>query len=480
MKKLAQIVDGKVYLIFNPQELYGTEDLTDMFSNEIIFLDITDNDTVEVDMVYDEASNSFTSAHKEEPLPTRSYKRDDYGLFISAKSFDIFNHGSSIWDRPDVVGVNLEINQNGEIISNNPNQSCPESPIIFDDVLIMNKDFTLKRKVTIPNIHHECILGTNKPRYFTPAFDYAIANNNVLAITIRAVQNDLISPHELLDDVIVEYDDRGNLIWEWVASDHFDELEFTQEEKAKIKDDPNLAGSNIYNKTGGDWLHCNSACALSPNKWHDAGDMRFKPENIIVSSRETSRIFIIDKASKSIVWLIKGTHLMPLFQYQHYAHMIPKGLIGEGNILFYDNGDQERGYSKVVELDPTTTEIVWEYESEEIYSKFMGCVQRLEDGNTLITVSQDGRIVEISQEKTVVINKKLKDSVIYRATRFPLKWLEQHEPTQKEKILTALAQQKEENLIIMSAQADAYEAEQVNSLTIMLALADIYEKGGAA
>lgn len=51
-------------------------------------------------------------------------------------------------------------------------------------------------------------------------------------------------------------------------------------------------------------------------------------------------------------------------------------------------------------------------------------------------------------------------------------------PTAEEKILTALAQQKEENLTIMMAQADAYEAEQANSLTIMLALADLYEMGG--
>lgn len=53
-----------------------------------------------------------------------------------------------------------------------------------------------------------------------------------------------------------------------------------------------------------------------------------------------------------------------------------------------------------------------------------------------------------------------------------------HPPTDQEKILIALAQQKEENLTIMMAQADAYEAEQANSLTIMLALADLYEMGG--
>ena len=62
----------------------------------------------------------------------------------------------------------------------------------------------------------------------------------------------------------------------------------------------------------------------------------------------------------------------------HHTHMIPKGLPGEGNILVYDNGgwadygppndmapnginNIRRYYTRVIEFDPITKKIVWEY-----------------------------------------------------------------------------------------------------------------------
>jgi hypothetical protein len=34
---------------------------------------------------------------------------------------------------------------------------------------------------------------------------------------------------------------------------------------------------------------------LGPNKWFDAGDQRFNPDNILIDSREANFIVIIDK-----------------------------------------------------------------------------------------------------------------------------------------------------------------------------------------
>src|SRR6185369_4424230 len=50
-----------------------------------------------------------------------------------------------------------------------------------------------------------------------------------------------------------------------------------------------------------DWLHINSATYVGPNKWFDAGDKRFAPENVIICSRQASFIAIIARDGK-VVW----------------------------------------------------------------------------------------------------------------------------------------------------------------------------------
>ena len=92
-------------------------------------------------------------------------------------------------------------------------------------------------------------------------------------------------------------------------------------------------------------MHINSMSALGPNKYFDAGDSRFHPDNIIWSARETNIIAIIDKQSGKIVWNIgpnyntgKALKRLGWIIGQHHTHMIPRGLAGEGHILIFDNG----------------------------------------------------------------------------------------------------------------------------------------------
>ena len=46
-------------------------------------------------------------------------------------------------------------------------------------------------------------------------------------------------------------------------------------------------------------MHINTICYLGPNKWYDAGDERFHPDNIIWAGRQTTHIAIIDHLSNS-------------------------------------------------------------------------------------------------------------------------------------------------------------------------------------
>ena len=83
--------------------------------------------------------------------------------------------------------------------------------------------------------------------------------------------------------------------------------------------------------------------------------------------------------------------------------------LDNGNILVFDNGNHRNGYqptySRVVEIDPDTDEIVWEYKANipsDLYSAVCAGSERLPNGNTLICESELGRIFEVTYEGELV------------------------------------------------------------------------------
>ena len=79
-------------------------------------------------------------------------------------------------------------------------------------------------------------------------------------------------------------------------------------------------------------------------------------------------------------------------------------LLANGNILIFDNG-YARGFSRVIELDPTSLEVVWSYQGEppsEFFSDRRGSAQRLPNGNTLICESERGHVFEVTPDGTRV------------------------------------------------------------------------------
>ncbi len=69
----------------------------------------------------------------------------------------------------------------------------------------------------------------------------------------------------------------------------------------------------------------------------------------------------------------------------------PIGLLDNG--LHRDK--YSMGFSRVLEVNPKSNEMVWSYEDElraNFYTSVMGSYQRLPNGNTLICESTTGRI----------------------------------------------------------------------------------------
>ncbi len=311
--------------------------------------------------------------------------------------------------------------------------------------------------------HHDYQREGNPVGYYVPGMECKVDSGNTLMLVHQDVVDPKISLHPLSDDRIIEVDWEGNIVWSWSCHEHFDELDFDETAKNVMYRNPNIIGNGH-----GDWMHLNSMSLLGPNKWYNAGDERFHPDNIIIDGRETNIIMIIDKKTGKFVWQLgpdytrgKAKEIGQIIG-QHHAHMIPKGLPGEGNILIYDNGgwagygapnpstptgnkNAHRDFSRVIEIDPVKMEIVWQcrpmdlgamqpFLSDHFYSCYISSAQRLPNGNTLITEGSDGRLFEVTPENEIVweyispyFGTHVTTNMVYRAYRYPYDYIPQVE-----------------------------------------------------
>jgi len=299
--------------------------------------------------------------------------------------------------------------------------------------------------------HHDFEREGNPVGYYAPGQEF-VNEGNTLVLARSTLTNRSISLWPLDDDVIYEVDWSGNLTdFVWHANDHYKEIEFNLRAKIGIYYQPM---TYLFRSTFQGWLHINTISELGENHWYDEGDSRFNPRNIILDSRQASFMAIIDRHTGKIVWRVgpnysknteAGKKLGPVIG-MHNAHMIPKGLPGEGNILVFDNGGYAgygisgfpirylRFYSRVIEFNPVTLDIVWEYEQkngeQKFYSDRISGAQRLPNGNTLICEGNTGRIFEVTPLNEIVWQYIYPGSAgdyqnndVYRAYRCPPEWV---------------------------------------------------------
>ncbi len=296
--------------------------------------------------------------------------------------------------------------------------------------------------------HHDWQRSDFPGGYYSPDVAPA-ADANTLLLTHTTLMQPAIADVALEDDRLIEISAAGDVLWDWRASEHIDEFQFDDAARATIKN----AGTG--NTRGYDWLHVNSAGYVGPNPWFDAGDQRFAPGNVIISSRQASLIAIIARDG-SVVWQLgpdfsRDEKQQALGQIigQHHAHFIPPGLPGAGNVLVFDNGGSSgygapsstaptgvgiyaRATSRVLEINPVTLERVWSYAAPNFFSTNISGAQRLPNGTTLITEGAPGRVFEVTAEGAIVWEymnapgeSGRKSNSVYRAYRVPYSWIPQ-------------------------------------------------------
>jgi hypothetical protein len=174
---------------------------------------------------------------------------------------------------------------------------------------------------------------------------------------------------------------------------------------------------NIY-----DYFHLNTITIL-PETPLAGRDARFAAGNLLLCLRNVNQLAIINWDSGEVLW----SWGEGVLEWPHHPTVLE-----DGNFLVFDNG-VDREYSKVLELDPISKTVVWEYVAhppETFYSPSKGSAQRLPNGNTLICDGDRGRVFEVTREGDIVwdwynpIIREHRRVQVYRMMRYPVETVE--------------------------------------------------------
>jgi hypothetical protein len=204
---------------------------------------------------------------------------------------------------------------------------------------------------------------------------HILDNGNILLHSIEDLEIPDIGTGKIRSSRIVEVTPQKQVVWTWRAEDHLNELAELAGFSFPL-DNPD----SLHIIDGAyDWAH-NNACRVIPENKAASIDSRFQAGNILFSYCNLNTIGIIDRISGRIIW----TWGPGILDGQHDPRML-----SNGQILLFDNGT-ERGYSRVIELNPLTEEIIWEYDdrssdSPVFYSEYKSGAQKLTNGNVFVT-----------------------------------------------------------------------------------------------
>lgn len=276
------------------------------------------------------------------------------------------------WKVPDLLGVHGRLLPNGHLLVGNrmPNSPVADMAASGGDLIELDWDGNVVWRYENLYINHHDF--------------YRMENGNTLISVWIPIPESVAkqikggrpgSEREgiIWSDCLQEITPDGQVIWEWKAYEHMD-LE---------KDTICPLCSRVT------WSYINSIFVIA------GGD-------ILISIRVLNAIAIIDKTTGKIRWRWGAEEI---------GHQHNPTMLGNGNILLFDNGlhCQSKAInpsrSRVIEVNPQTEKIEWEYVDPDLmsfYSPICAGAQRLPNGNTLICEATKGRIFEVTPKKETV------------------------------------------------------------------------------
>ena len=170
-------------------------------------------------------------------------------------------------------------------------------------------------------------------------------------------------PAQMMGDLVAEVAPDGTILYEW---------------RSRERLDPSV----------------DLICPLEGRgSWGGANDLTaLEDGNFLISFRILNTVALVDRQTGRFIWKWGPGQI----SHQHHPTWL-----ANGHVLLLDNGAHRRGlsYSRVLEVDPDTSEIVWMYQGDpqvSFFTHFTGGAERLPHGNTLITEGASGRLFEVT------------------------------------------------------------------------------------
>ena len=347
------------------------------------------------------------------------------GLTIFSSFFNYYsaafdNEGNEVWNtgQSDIVYYNT--NYDGKLfgcwLDNDSQNNLPGIEFNLDGEFTWeepNEEFLHHDLILLPNGNYMGIVEA------TEIGPIPLGSWTTLFLSLGYDANGVTFEFPWMGDRIVEWNkDTKEVVWSWNTFDHYSMLDYDE-----------IGGTWIeaFTQQRYDWTHVNAF-------WFDENESA-----IYISSRHLSRITKISYPDGEIIWNMG--HEMPSgsvdfghelgFSFQHGLQ-----ILDNRNIITLDNGNLSETFlgtdfptTRALEIQVSenqndlTSSIVWEYSlPEDLFGFASGNVQKLENGNYLITtVGGGGTVLEVTPGNEIVwqanLNLSLPSGAVYRANR---------------------------------------------------------------
>ena len=380
-----------------------------------------------VGLIYNDSAKSYNGYTLFSPLAsTNSYLIDNRGYLIHEWTSQ-YRPAQSVMLLPDGSLLRPAIIQSGNIFLAGGAGGRVER-YDWDGNLIWSFDYYSSEHCT----HHDIA--------YLPNGDILMIawENKTYAEAIAAGRNPARLDTALWPGEIIEVKPTGtsggDIVWQWHAWDHLiQDYDSTKANYGDVSKHPELIDIN-YGSTIEDWLHINS--------------VRYNPQRdeILLSVHNFSEIWVIDHSTTTAEaaghsggregkggdllyrWgnpqaYRAGTAADQMLFSQHDARWIDSGLVGQGDILIFNNdhGAPPNAYSTVDEITPPLNSngeyyldstgqyepnsLTWRYETippTSFYAKNISGEERLPNGNTLICEGTAGKFFEVDNLGNIV------------------------------------------------------------------------------
>ena len=318
-------------------------------------------------------------------------------------SLVVDNEGQVVWFRPlrhPILPTSRAMNFEVQTYRGKPVLTWGETPgeyVIFDDSYQEIARFTAAHDYN--GDHHEFLISPQDTALIT------IFNAVPQDLTSVGGAKDSVAMQGIVQELDIE---TGEVLFEWQSIDH-----------VAVEETYVSPAEDHY--PGIDYFHLNSVDVEPDN-------------NLLISARETSAVYKIDRKSGEIIWRLGGKKSDfemqegARFAFQHDARRLSDGNISifDNGSLVFDNGTPravENSRAIVLDVDEKrmTASLVHEYTHPEgKKADAAGNTQVLPNGNVFVGWGRALAISEFSPEGELLFDLTLPpENRSYRAFRFP-------------------------------------------------------------